>query len=200
MDSRAHMKKHDFTLVFDLQSGELTDDVLDAFYEAGGDTALFAQSAGVFFARFGVQPGDVLEEIASAIDVIETAGVGAVVVRVEPDDQVSIGDIAERTERTNESIRLLVNGQRGPGGFPTPAARVGTGRSRLWRWADVVAWFHQYEPDRFNDDVSRFWAVIAAVNDLLRQRTWVNRSDPVAEEVRAALEPALRRACPVLHR
>jgi hypothetical protein len=112
---------------------------LDAFYEAGGDDALFGQSAGVFDAHFSREAADILEAIVSAIDVIENAGVGAVVSRMEPDDLVSIGDTAERTGRTNESIRLLVNGQRGPDDFPMPATRIGAGRSRLWRWADTTS-------------------------------------------------------------
>ena len=195
----AKMKRYDFTLVFDVLAVELTDEDLDAFYEAGGGDALFGQSAGVFDAGFTREAADILEAVASAIDVIETAGVGAVVVRVEPDDQVSIGDIAERTGRTNESIRLLVNGQRGPGGFPMPATRIGTGRSRLWRWADVVAWFHEYEPGRWDEENTRYWSVIATVNDFLWQRATAARGDTIAAEVRTALAPALERGCPVPH-
>ena len=193
------MKSYDFTLVFDYLPAELTDDDLDAFYEAGGGDALFGQSAGVFDADFSREAADILEALVSAIDVIETAGVGAVVLRVEPDDLVSLGDIAERTGRTNESIRLLVNGQRGPGDFPLPATRVGTGRSRLWRWAEVVAWFHDYEPDRWDEETTRYWSVIATVNDFLQQRASAARGDRIASEVRTALAPALERGCPVTH-
>ena len=193
------MNSYDFTLVFDYLPAELTDDDLDAFYEAGGGDALFGQSAGVFDADFSREAADILEALVSAIDVIETAGVGAVVLRVEPDDLVSLGDIAERTGRTNESIRLLVNGQRGPGDFPLPATRVGTGRSRLWRWAEVVAWFHDYAPDRWDEETTRYWSVIATANDFLRQRAIAARGDTIAAEVRTALAPALERGCPVTH-
>jgi predicted DNA-binding transcriptional regulator AlpA len=63
----------------------------------------------------------------------------AVVVRVDQ-DLVSIPDIAERTERSRESIRLLVEGKRGPGGFPSPVGIVGDG-IRVWPWASVLDWF-----------------------------------------------------------
>ena len=191
------MKSYEFRLVFDVLAAELSDEDLDAFYEAGGGDALFGQSAGVFDADFTREAADILEAVVSAINVIETAGVGAVVVRVEPDDQVSIGDIAERTGRTNESVRLLVNGQRGPGGFPMPATRVGTGRSRLWRWADVVEWFHEYEPDRWDEESTRYWSVLALVNEFLRQRAFACRVDETAVQVRHALSPALERHCAV---
>ena len=191
------MKGYDFTLVFHIPAAELTDEDLDALYEAGGGDALFGQSAGVFDADFTREAADILEAVVSAIAVVETAGVGAVVVRVEPDDQVSIGDIAERTGRTNESIRLLVNGRRGPGDFPMPATRIGAGRSRLWRWADVVAWFHEYEPDRWDEEVTRYWSVIATVNDFLRQRAFGRRGDETAVQVRQALSQALEHRCRV---
>jgi hypothetical protein len=196
----AKVNTFEFTLVFDLPSGELSDEILDAFYATGGDDALFGQSAGVFDADFARQSSDILEAIVSAIDDIETAGVGAAVLRVEPDDLVSIADIARRMGRTNEGIRLLINGQRGPGGFPAPATRLGTGRSRVWRWADVVEWFTRYEGDRATGDEARYWSVIALVNDELRQRACARRMDRMAIEVRAALQPALERGCSVASR
>jgi hypothetical protein len=181
---------HDFTVVFDLPLDDYTDDILDALYEAGCDDATLGQFSGVFEAHFDRESTDILEAIVSAIDDIETAGVGATVLRVEPDDLVSIGDIAERTGRTAESIRLLIMGRRGPGGFPMPAMRIGMGRSRLWRWAEVVGWFHAYEPDRWDESTTRYWSVIATVNDFLRQRAWGNRSDGVATQVRMVLGAA----------
>jgi hypothetical protein len=187
------MGPHDFKVVFDLPSDEYTEDILDALYEAGCDDATLGQFSGVFEAHFDRESTDILEAIVTAIDDIETAGVGAAVVRVEPDDLVSIGDIAERTGRTAESIRLLIMGRRGPGGFPMPAMRIGMGRSRLWRWAEVVGWFHDYEPDRWDEETTRYWSVIATVNDILRQRALGNRSDPIAAEARMALGAALER-------
>jgi hypothetical protein len=38
------------------------------------------------------------------------------------------------------------------------------GRSRLWRWAEVVEWFHGYEPDRWGGETTRYWSVIATIN------------------------------------
>lgn len=197
MKSGTRMKMFEFDFVLELQSDYFSDDEIDVLCEAGCLDGTFGISNGVPEVGFGRESTDILEAIVSAIDDIETAGVGARVIRVEPDDLVSIGDIAERTGRTTESIRLLVMGRRGPGGFPIPALRIGLGHSRLWRWAELVKWFHDYEPARWDEETTRYWSVIATVNDFLRQRTCLNRSDAVANEVKARLAPALERDCPV---
>jgi hypothetical protein len=65
----------------------------------------------------------------------------AVPLRVDQ-DLVSVSDIARRTGRTRESVRLLVDGKRGPGGFPVPLGVVGEG-TRVWTWSVVLEWFDQ---------------------------------------------------------
>jgi len=132
-----------------------------------------------------------LDAVISAVQTIEKAGVGARVVRIEPDDLVTIADVARRMKRTNESVRLLIRGERGPGGFPAPATRVGAGRSRIWRWSDVVEWFRRYETNRDVGGGTRYWSTIALVNEFLRQRTYFSRNDPTSIEVRDVLEREL---------
>lgn len=66
---------------------------------------------------------------------------GAVVVRLDQ-DLVSISDIAARVERSRESIRLFVDGKRGPGNFPRPIGIVGDG-IRVWPWATAVGWLQR---------------------------------------------------------
>lgn len=58
--------------------------------------------------------------------------------RIEPDELVTIAEIAQRYGRSPESVRLLVGGERGPGGFP---AAVWTEQPRMWRRAAVDQWF-----------------------------------------------------------
>ena len=69
---------------------------------------------------------------------------GVTVARVEPDTLVTIADIAERLGRSEESVRLLIVGKRGPGRFPVPVARLGRRKSRLWRWTDVLSWMDDW--------------------------------------------------------
>ncbi|MGA3220011.1 MAG: hypothetical protein ABSE77_13190 [Acidimicrobiales bacterium] len=62
----------------------------------------------------------------------------AVPLRVDQ-DLVSVSDIARRVGRTRESVRLLVDGKRGPGRFPPPIGVVGDG-TRVWPWSVVLEW------------------------------------------------------------
>ncbi|MFQ5845167.1 MAG: GTPase RsgA, partial [Planctomycetota bacterium] len=66
--------------------------------------------------------------------------------RVEPDDLVTASEIARRARRSRQSIQQLVEGTRGPGGFPPPVSSL-TKRSPIWRWAEVAQWFRSTAPD-----------------------------------------------------
>jgi len=181
----------EFTLILELEADELSEELLEAFYESGAADATIGRSSGVFFAGFVREAEDLLDAVISAIQTIEGAGVGATVVRVEPDDLVTIADIARRTGRTNESIRLLIHGDRGPGGFPAPSTRIGSGRSRVWRWADAAEWFARYEKHPDLHGTTSCWSVISLVNDFLRQRAFFNKTDPVSVRVRHELVRAI---------
>jgi hypothetical protein len=161
--------------------------VLDAFYDAGLDDALIGETAGVVFADFSREADDPLVAVLSAIRQVEDAPLGAKVIRTEPDDIVTIADIAKRLHRTNESIRLLVTGQRGPGRFPAPTTRISSRRSRVWRWSDVVSWFSNYENSREISSMAEYSAKLALVNDLLRSREHLQNDDPGVREAKETL-------------
>jgi hypothetical protein len=185
------LETFDFTLILDLDDEDWSDPMYEALYGAGADDATIGRSNGVDFASFTREADDLLDAVVSAIETIEGAGVGVRVTRVEPDDLVSIADIARRTGRTRESIRLLILGDRGPGGFPAPTARLGSGRSRVWWWADVAEWFKSYEMRLGASEVEPYLSTISAVNDFLRMRTFLTRSDPTTIRARDLLERRL---------
>ena len=89
---------------------------------------------------FHREAGSPTEAILSAIEDIERAGTGLRVVRVEPDEVVTAGEVAARAGLSREAIRLYARGQRGPGGFPLPVAGLHQ-KSPLYKWSDVAAWF-----------------------------------------------------------
>ncbi len=66
---------------------------------------------------------------------------------------VSMADIAARTGRIRESVRLLISGQSGEGGFPSSATDPRS-RYRLWWISEVERWlrFHTGEIDESRDD------------------------------------------------
>lgn len=161
-----------FTLILAGRS-ELTQDVEDAFFEAGCDDALLGVRDGVLFLDFEREASAFPEAVVSAITDVQKADVGAWVARVEPDDLVTASEIARRVHRSRESIRQLAQGERGPGTFPPPIANV-TKKSRIWRWAEVCHWFSANYDER-DDEALEAASVIAAINSALELRRHVQK-------------------------
>ena len=164
---------YEFTLLAvgaDLQ----TDEALNALGEAGCDDASVGSSGGVQHLDFDRAADCYLAAVASAIDDVEAAVAGVRVVRVLPDEYVTLTEIGERTGRTRESVRLLSIGERGPGSFPPPAARSDE-RNKLWRWTDVALWFVSELGE--GADRSIDWAAQRALNAVLDLRSAASELD-----------------------
>lgn len=159
------MTTHTFTLIVD--GPDVTDEpVAGALFEAGCRDALFGRRDRVQFADFDREATDLVQAIVRAIEQVESVD-GLRVLRVEPEDLVSASVIAERTGRSRESVRLLVAGRRGPGGFPSPISWVDA-KTRLWHWSDVANWFAEKLDQRVDDLADA--QLIAAVNASLETR------------------------------
>ena len=132
----------DFTLV--VEGRDLSDqEVFDALWEAGCGDALIGISNGVQYLDFDRDAPTLEEAVALAVrDVEQVAGLH--VVRFVDSDLVSMAEISERSGRTRESIRLLANGERGPGDFPAPVTSPSRPH-RLWQWPEVKSWLARYE-------------------------------------------------------
>ena len=158
------MATHRFTLIVegpDLQAEPLIDEL----YEAGCDDALAGRSHGAQCLDFDREAPSIDEAILSAIaDLARLDDVE--VVRIADAGLVSMASIAARTGRTSESVRLLVEGRRGPGAFPPPVTDP-RGRHRLWRWAEVDRWFETAVPGHQLDDQEQ---VVTAINAALEFR------------------------------
>jgi len=139
------MSEHEFTLVLD---GDVEDDeVINSLLEHGGDDATFGTVGSVSFGEFHREADSFADAVFSAIDDVESVP-GLRVLHVEPDDLVTASEIAERLNRTRESIRLLIAGERGGGNFPAPVSHLPS-RTRLWRWSEVATWARiAYHEDR----------------------------------------------------
>ena len=83
-----------------------------------------------------------------------------------------MSDIAARTGRTRESIRLLIEGARGPGGFPPPATDPRS-RYRLWRWSEVSRWFETQRGSRLDEANDGVFIAINACLELRRHSGYV---------------------------
>jgi hypothetical protein len=151
---------------------DLTDAQLNALFEAGCDDATFSlERDGSVMGLFDRAAETQEDAVLSAIDDVESAGVGARVLRAaQDDDWLTASEIAERVGRTRQSIGQLVRGDRGPGGFPAPVARHGS-PNPLWSWAEAEAWFQRYEADAVPAPGPKLLPdFLAELNDLLDLR------------------------------
>lgn len=154
-------KTHSFTL-FLTGPDVLDDEHMDALYDAGCDDALFGERDGAQYAAFDREARTFSEALATAIHDVTNALPGLQVVRIEPDQLVTLSAIAERSGRTRESIRLLSTGERGPGGFPAPVAYADQ-KTRLWHWPDVVHWLTEHNKAKIEVDAEAA-DLVAALN------------------------------------
>ena len=100
----------------------LTNEELDALFEAGCDDATFSlERDGTVLGFFDREAETQENAVLSAIHNAESADIGARVLWVtQDDDWLTASEIAKRVGRTRQSIGLLVRGDPGPGGFPAP--------------------------------------------------------------------------------
>ena len=171
------IREYDFTLIL---SGvdDITEEVCNALYEAGCDDATPGMREGVVFLDFTREAKSFEEAIASAIRDVERAGVGARVTRVEPDELVTMSDIAARIGRTRENVRQMATGLRGPGGFPAPVAKL-TKRSPIWRLMDVLRWLKDRQAAAVDEEELAQAEVIAGANALLEIRRVTVQTPPL---------------------
>jgi len=119
-------------------SAEPTDEQADRLYARCADATLGMRS-GVPYAAFDRDARSLPNAVESALRDVEESFPGIHVVRIEPDALVNASEIARRTGRTRASVSQLIEGLRGPGGFPPPRSRIG--QRPLWEWLDVARWF-----------------------------------------------------------
>lgn len=128
-----------FTLIL-LGVSELTEELENQLYEAGCDDGLLFIKDEIVYIDFEREAENLEEAILSAIKQIESTG--QQVARAEPGDLVTSAEIARRLNRSRESVRLLITGDRGNGDFPLPLAGV-TAKTNIWSWVEVVQWFYK---------------------------------------------------------
>jgi hypothetical protein len=160
----------EWTFRLTLRGIELTDEQLDALYEAGCDDGSFSvEPDGTVLGLFDREAPTEQDAVISAIVDVEQAGIGAQVLRVA----------------------LLARGERGPGDFPAPVARRRSSNP-LWSWSEVETWFERYEPDAVPTRGPRLSPdFLAEVNDRLDLRERLRHSP------NAPWRPKLNEALPL---
>lgn len=167
------MTEYNFTLVLGPHAGLEDGTAIELLGELGVIDATISRTDGNWTAEFDREAGSFPEALTSAVRAVRAAGL--TVRRVEPDDLVTMSELADRLGRSIESIRLLTSGRRGDGSFPGPVVRT-TSRGHLWSWAQVARW-----SDRPDDEIERAeW--IAGIN----ARIQVSLFDSMAEQTMIA--------------
>lgn len=121
-----------------LENVDFSDESMDRVFEVFTD-AVLADVVDLITISSPIDAPDAETAAFRLIELVHEVLPEAIPVRLDQ-DLVSIPDIATRTGRTRESIRLLVEGKRGPGQFPSPIGVVGDA-IRVWPWASVLDWF-----------------------------------------------------------
>ncbi len=181
------MNDYTFTFRF-LSPGCSADDLSTRLYERIDDASLMGPDEDEsFLLEFDRRSLGLPRALTSALMELAAALPEAQVLRVEEDDLATMGDIAERAGRTPESVRLLVNGKRGPGGFPPAAGRLDA-RTKVWRWSDLADWFADALGEPLPDTADS--AFLAAFNDALEIRRLTQKLDGQQRRAVAEVLPA----------
>jgi len=126
-----------FTVSVVVDGLDLGNHDLDLIFEVLPD-AVPASVAGIVSITSPIDAHSAENAAMLLVDEIRRMFPHAIPLRLDQ-DLVAIPDIAARMNRGRESVRLLVDGKRGPGGFPPPVGVVGDG-IRVWPWAVVADW------------------------------------------------------------
>lgn len=169
-DMTASSNTNVFTVLLRIPAAREPDEYAERIYESRSlDDAMLGgpDANGVFDLEFD-RPGKSFPRVVlKAITAVQEVLPEAELLRVEPDDLVTIAAIAARAGRSHESVRLLSQGRRGPGGFPAPAGRIDE-KTQVWRWSEVAQWFEEEMGMEIADAPEA--AFLAALNDVLELR------------------------------
>lgn len=153
-----------------------SDDEMEAIFEAGLDDSVPEGN----LLHVDRDAPTMVEAAWSAARQVATVSDDLHAVRVVWDDLVTLREIAQRSGRTYESARLLVEGTRGPGGFPTPEVAHRPGR--LWSWTAVADWFAGYVAGETAYVTDRAAHELRAADLIIQVAAAAAEADPVSRE------------------
>lgn len=180
------MNEYQFTLAFQLPGKtEDPDRYIARLAQFGCEDALVGiGKLGSVSLACTREADDALAAVSSAIEEVQNAIPGAVLVEASP-DFVGITDIAEIYGASRQYLRKLIAS--GAQSFPEPAHE---GKPSLWHLAEVLDWLAIHKPERMDAalaDVARVTMQVNAYRSLLKASGMRGVAEPVKA---AALETA----------
>jgi len=174
-------RDHDFTLVL-RGIKKLTQEVQDAFFEAGCDDATLSMRCGRPFLTFTRTAPSLKDAILSAIRDVKKANIGAEVLRIDVCNLVTQSEIAHKIGRTRQLVHQYIAGERGPGGFPPPACHVSDDHDApLWYWCEVAQWL--YQNNMITEDTLKDARALSLINDVLELNYQKKNEPKLTKEV-----------------
>lgn len=120
---------------------ENTPGLEDSLYEAGCDDALINFRNGAVYLEFDREGVSFEEAVISAIKDVQSSTLNAEVLRVAPENLVTLSEMAKRLGVTRQIVSLWIKGERRKS-FPAPIMRL-IEKSPLWNWCEVTDWLYQ---------------------------------------------------------
>jgi len=175
-------REYDFALVV-AGVADLTEEGLDALFEAGCDDATPSIHYGALFLEFSRSASSLKEAIITAIRDVLSSGLHLKVLQVDDCNLVSQSEIARRMGRTRQLVYQYIAGDRGPGGFPPPVCYLSEGKP-LWQWCAVSYWLASHNLLREEESIKA--AIVEAINTTLeRHQMPEGLLDEVSKELKA---------------
>jgi hypothetical protein len=168
------MSTYEFLVIasgLDHEAGDFEDRLI----AAGCDDGTIAFQKGLILIDFDREANSFESALKSAVSDVQASG--ATVQRIEPDDLVSLADIARRAETSRAAVSHYFAGTRGEG-FPVPVAKIGSDNP-LWSWAEVSAWLHGR--DRLSSEAMEQAKVISEMNEAIKAGVLTTGSDERAK-------------------
>lgn len=176
-------REYDFALIV-VGQNELTDEILNALFEAGCDDATVSLQYGFIYMEFSRSANSMKDAILSAIRNVRKAKVGLNVWRVDDCNLVTQAEIARRIGRTRQLVQQYMAGTRGPGGFPAPQCNL-KDRVPLWTWCSVSYWLVQN--DMIRPEELQNAEAINAINNMLEHFQQKTRNPGLLAEIAEAV-------------
>lgn len=164
---RKTMNNYEFTLVL-ANIHDFDEQLVNRIFEVGCDDASLLTRNGVVYLDFDREAASFSEAVWSAIRQVESIAQPKIRVdSIQPDDLVTVSEIARRIQKSREYVRLLINGERGTGNFPLPISGMSQ-KSMIWSWLRVSQWLFKH--DLVSEEQVAIAQEIADINQYLFHR------------------------------